>query len=65
MTDIYKVLDIHKKKLEKSIDSSFYSPKTGFLAIFANFGQLWMVVYTAIIKIFGIFKLYRMGIGVT
>ena len=44
-----------QKKIEKLIDSSFYSPKTNFLAIFANFGQLWMVVYTATIKIFEIF----------
>ena len=29
----------------------FYSPKTTFLAIIANFGHLWMVVYTAITKI--------------
>ena len=34
-------------------------------AIFANFGQLWMVVYTAIIKNFIFFQLYRMHIGVT
>ena len=41
----------HQKKWEKLINCSFYSPKTPFLAIFANFGQLRMVVYTAIIKI--------------
>ena len=28
----------------KLINFSFYSPKTTFLAIFANFGPLWMVV---------------------
>ena len=50
------------KKMEK-IDCSFNSPKTTFLAIFANFGQLWMVVYTAMIKFFDFFKIYRMGLG--
>ena len=55
MTFSYILLKKKKKKIEKLIDSSFYSPKTNFLAIFANFGQLWMVVYTATIKIFEIF----------
>ena len=55
----------HKKNEKKIINCRFYSPKTTFLAIFANFGQLWMVVYTAIIKILIIKKIYRMGIGVT
>ena len=38
---------------------------TTFLAIFANFGQIWMIVYTVIIENFEFFKLYRIGIGVT
>ena len=50
------MLPNHKKSGEKFINCSFYSPKTTFLAIFANFGQLWMVVYTAIIKYFKIAK---------
>ena len=53
------------KKWEKFINCSFYSPKTTFLAIFANFGQLWMVVYTAIITNFIFFQVYRMYIGAT
>ena len=39
------------KKWEKLINCRFYSRKTTFLAIFVNFGQLWMVVYTAIFSI--------------
>ena len=39
-----------------------FQPKKTFLAIFANFGQFWMVDYTAIIKIFKFFKIYRMGV---
>ena len=53
------------KEWEKMINCNFYSPKTAFLAIFANFGQLWMVVKPTIIKNIFIFHLHRMHIGVT
>ena len=57
-------LPVTKKK--QLLKYSICSQKTTFfLAIFANFGQLWMVVYTAIIKNFEFFKMYMMGIGVT
>ena len=50
-----------QEEWKKFIRYSFYSPKT----IFAHFNRLWMVVYTTIIKILFILKLYRMRIGVT
>jgi hypothetical protein len=59
------LLASHKKKIKQLLNCSLCSPKTTFLAIFANFGQLWMVVYTAIINNFDIFEMYRVGIGVT
>ena len=65
MTFLYILLKINKKNLKKNVKCSFYSPKTLFLAIFANFDQLWMVVYTAMIKIFDFFKLYMLRIVVT
>ena len=46
------------------LNCSLFSPKTTYLAIFTNFGQLWMVVYTAIIQFFLIFQLCWMCIGV-
>ena len=44
------------KKFKKLLNSSHCSPKTTYFAIFANFGQLWMVVYTVIMKFFEIFN---------
>ena len=46
---------LSSKKGKMFIKTSFYSPKNTFLVTFANFGQLWMVVYTAVIKFFEIF----------
>ena len=54
------------KKGEKLLNCSLCSPKTTFLAIFANFGQLWMVVYTAIGQFLEIFSIICwVCIGVT
>ena len=50
-----------KKKGKNLLTVAFLAPKNTFLANFVNFGQLWMVVYTAI----KILKLFRMSIGVT
>ena len=41
---------------KRMLSCSLCSPKTTYFAIFANLGQLWMVVYTAIIKMFEIKK---------
>ena len=51
----------HKKKF-KMFNCSLCSPKTTYFAIFANFGQLWMVVYTAVKKVI---QKKLMGGGVT
>jgi hypothetical protein len=51
MTLLHKCFQ-SQKKIKQLLNFSLCSPKTTFLAIFANFGQLWMVVDTAIIKKF-------------
>ena len=40
------------------LNCSLCSQKKAYFAIFVNFGQLWMVVYTAINFFFEIFQLY-------
>ena len=64
MTFSHKCYLISQKEWEKFINCSFDSPKTTFLAIFANFCQLWMNVYTAILNFFYIFSIVLKGKGV-
>ena len=49
-----------QNKWKKMLNCNLCSPKTTYFVIFANFGQLWIVVYTAIMKDFEIFQLYMM-----
>ena len=53
------LLNSHKNG--KNLLTLAFIAQKPFLAIFVIFGQLWIVVYTAIIKYF---ELYRMSIGV-
>ena len=55
-------LPVTKNKDKKILNCNLCSTKNTYFAIF---GQLWMVVYTAIMKTFEIFPLYMMRIGVT
>ena len=57
--------NITKKMGKFLLTVAFIAQKLFFLANFANFGKLWMVVYTAVIKKFIFFQLYRIHIGVT